>query len=328
MTVIRSDNDNQSRCSGGRFPAPTCLSEGGPVRVGRPSACTSAAVAWRKESTSMCKASTMSPRTVLCPSSAALRRAAASACLLTALFIGSTPACSADQQPGWVMAWGKAVNGYLGSDPVLFRPTAGHVLGMNGVTEVSASLGYCLAVRRDGTVWAWGRNHYGTLGNGTTTGSEIPVQVGSLTGATGISAGNRHGLALMQDGTVWAWGENTKGQLGDGTTTNRLTPVQVAGLTDVVSVAAGGQTSLALRSDGTVWAWGSNDWGALGNGAFDNAAHPAPAPVPGLAGVTAVAAGQGADQTGFVCLALRFDGTAWAWGLNYYGQLGTGQSYA
>jgi alpha-tubulin suppressor-like RCC1 family protein len=72
-----------------------------------------------------------------------------------------------------------------------------------------------------------------------------------------------------------------------------------------------------LRSDGTVWAWGNNWQGQLG----DNGTTPwrlTPFQVPGLSGVVAIAAG--AHHS----LALRSDGSVWAWGLNRDGQLGDG----
>jgi hypothetical protein len=88
---------------------------------------------------------------------------------------------------------------------------------------------------------------------------------------------------------------------------NRTTPVQVMGLTAVRQVSAGGLHSLALRSDGTVWAWGNNLWGQLGNGTSSWGVG-TPVQVMGLTGVIQVAAG------GVHSLALRSDGTVWAWG--------------
>ncbi len=86
------------------------------------------------------------------------------------------------------------------------------------------------------------------------------------------------------------------------------TPVQVTGLTGVIQVAAGGLHSLALRSDGTVWAWGNNWFGQLGNGTTCFCSVGTPVQVMGLTGVIQVAAG------GVHSLALRSDGTVWAWG--------------
>jgi alpha-tubulin suppressor-like RCC1 family protein len=89
------------------------------------------------------------------------------------------------------------------------------------------------------------------------------------------------------------------------------------GLTGVTQVAAGTGFSLALRSDGTVWAWGGNWIGQLGHGTTSD--HElAPVQVTGLTGVTKISAGAGFS------LALRSNGTVWAWGDNRYGELGNG----
>ena len=71
-----------------------------------------------------------------------------------------------------------------------------------------------------------------------------------------------------------------------------------------------------LKSDGTVWAWGSNSNGQLGNGTTTDSNIPLQ--VPGLSGMTAVAAGNS------FTVALKNDGTVWAWGSNSNGQLGNG----
>src|SRR2546428_10367657 len=76
-------------------------------------------------------------------------------------------------------------------------------------------------------------------------------------------------------------------------------------------IAAGTATS------GHAWAWGDNADGELGNGTITPYGGLAtPGQVSKLTGVTAVAGG-----TDF-SLALRSDGTVWAWGNGGWGQLG------
>ncbi|WP_371876541.1 RCC1 domain-containing protein, partial [Pyxidicoccus fallax] len=82
-------------------------------------------------------------------------------------------------------------------------------------------------------------------------------------------------------------------------------------------LAAGAQHSLHVAADGTAWAWGGNGVGQLGLGDFSHQ-HLAPTRVPELTDVVGVAAG---DRHS---LALRADGTVWAWGGNANGQLGDG----
>jgi alpha-tubulin suppressor-like RCC1 family protein len=92
---------------------------------------------------------------------------------------------------------------------------------------------------------------------------------------------------------------------------------------------ASGNTFLAVHADGSVWAWGGNTSGQQGNGATSSISAQTryPARIAGLSGVASVSAGGGNNNTG-VSLALRRDGTVWAWGYDYYGNLGDGRTGA
>ncbi len=190
------------------------------------------------------------------------------------------------------------------------------------------------------TLTAWGGNSSGQLGDGTSVSRRTtPVEVSNLDGAElkAITGGGYHSLALKDDGTVLAWGNNQYGQLADGTNTSSSTPVQVQDpddpsgyLSGVETIAAGSFYSLALKNDGTVWAWGNNTngresplfgsiSGQLGDDEIPRSSTPVQ--VGGLPdGIEAIAAGS------FYSLALKDDGTVWAWGFNRFGQLGDGTS--
>jgi alpha-tubulin suppressor-like RCC1 family protein len=87
--------------------------------------------------------------------------------------------------------------------------------------------------------------------------------------------------------SAWAWGENGNGQLGDGTTTD-------GSQTTCEVTMIGGRTSSSCPDSNT------------------------PVQMSEVGGIEAIAAG------GAHGLALKDDGTVWAWGMNQDGQLGNG----
>lgn len=188
---------------------------------------------------------------------------------------------------------------------------------LHGATAISAGASHALVLGAGGSVWSWGRNDYGQLGDGTRTERATPARVPDLPEIAAISAGNFHSLALDSGGRVWAWGRNVDGRLGDGTTSDRLVPVRLAGISEVIAVSAGGSNSCAITQDGRLWAWGDNEFGQLGYPAASNYS-PVPGVIAGIAGFQNVSCG-----TNFAA-AMRTDGSVWAWGGNFFGQVGDG----
>lgn len=220
---------------------------------------------------------------------------------------------------GTVWSWGYNANGQIGDGTTNLRGKPVPTLNLSSATAISAGTDYgdhTLALNSYGQVYAWGRNDSGQTGDGTTTTPRTtPAVVSGLSACRAITAGDYHSLAVDYTGSVKSWGSNAQGQLGDGTTANTSTPVSVSGLFNIVAVSAGTHFSAALHADGTVWTWGSGSSGQLGNGTTAST-QPTPAKVPGLTGVIAITAG------GYHALALKSDGSVWAWGHNSYGQLG------
>lgn len=92
----------------------------------------------------------------------------------------------------------------------------------------------------------------------------------------------------------------------------------------VIAAAGGGGHSVILKDDGSVWTFGRNNHGQLGSGDTANRSIPVRVRDSGgfgyLTGITAIAAGE--NHT----VALKNDGTVWAWGDNSHGQLGIGNT--
>lgn len=193
-----------------------------------------------------------------------------------------------------------------------------------GFVQITASKAteFALGIRSNGTLWAWGANTNGQLGDASTTTRRQPVQVGAIATWRQVSAGTSHVVATRTDGTLWAWGLNSSGQVGDTTTTQRTAPVQVGAATDWAWAVAGATHTMAVKTNGTLWAWGGNGNGQAGQGSTTTTTYLAPIQVG--TGTTWQTVATGLHAGGDFTLALRTDGTLWAWGLNSNNQLGDG----
>lgn len=220
------------------------------------------------------------------------------------------------ENDGTVWSWGENDYGQLGNGTLIDSMTPIQVININNVTDIASNLQKSFAVRYDGTVWHWGRR-----GAAVVPEQQIPQIVDGVSDIIKIAVGYRHAVALKSDGTVWTWGfsyqHNFYGELGDGTIEDRYTPAQISGVNNVVDIAASCCHNLALKSDGTVWAWGANGYSALGS--VDGGSS-WPIQVSGISDVASLSTSSNSSHN----LAIKNDGTVWAWGRNDMGQLGDG----
>jgi alpha-tubulin suppressor-like RCC1 family protein len=146
--------------------------------------------------------------------------------------------------------------------------------------------------------------------------------------ALAVAAPAPASAATTSPGQLYAFGYNHYGQLGSATSNNTNNPnptpalVSLPGAGGPVSkVGSGGDYSLALTSSGQLYAFGENYYGQLGSATNRGTSNPNPTPalvsLPGASGpVNQFAAG------GEHSLALTSSGQLYAFGRNYYGQLG------
>ena len=223
-----------------------------------------------------------------------------------------------------LFVWGSNYKGSLGLNDENFRSSPVQVPGTTWNYLSSSRGGNSYGTKTDGTLWVWGYNEQGELGLNNKTAYSSPKQVAGTTWnkITSYGESTNSALAIKTDGTLWSWGYNFQGQLGlnqQGNPANRSSPTQVGSDTTWSSVYASKWT-LAIKTDGTLWSWGSNTQGQLAQNTAGNPTH--------ISSPTQV----GSDTTWSKinvgtshCLAIKTDGTLWAWGAGSNGNLGLNQ---
>jgi alpha-tubulin suppressor-like RCC1 family protein len=78
---------------------------------------------------------------------------------------------------GRIFCWGWNAFGTLGDGTTTTRLSPQRVIGLTGMTGVSAGGYHSCALQSDGRAYCWGANNFGQLGDGTTTQRLSPVRV-------------------------------------------------------------------------------------------------------------------------------------------------------
>ena len=235
---------------------------------------------------------------------------------------GSTPTVLAINNLGQLFSWGYGGWGALGNNQTLANSSAPIQIGLlTSWKQVFMGGRHATAVKTDGTLWVWGNNFSGQLGLNNLTSFSSPVQVGTSSYWKQVAANYNNTFAITSDGRLFAWGDNSIGSLGLGNTSNTYSsPVQVGSLANWKSVNCSINNVTAIKTDGTLWTWGTNSHGQLGLGFAGLVNYSSPVQVGSLTNWKSAASGQ------YHTVAIKTDGTLWAWGANFNGQLGLGHT--
>jgi alpha-tubulin suppressor-like RCC1 family protein len=235
----------------------------------------------------------------------------------SAVAVGMSHTCALDLA-GEVHCTGDNINAQLGTNSL--RPRDLLVSnGLIGVSSLVSGQDHTCAIQGT-TVWCWGANNRGQLRTGTL--DDVLMPRSTYTGAS-IVAANQH--TCVRDETsrhLHCWGDNINGQLGDtnpttapGTSSFEVPTLPwravTAGRTHTCAVSP----AYASPAD-AVYCWGSATWTGTGMSS-GNLLDPAQG-YNNLSGVATIHAG------GSHTFAILPDGSAFAWGGGYAGQLGTG----
>ena len=229
--------------------------------------------------------------------------------------------------------------GYVGPPPV---PPGGGCENLSlSVPKLVTAQETSVALMDDGTLWGWGKNDCGQLGLPSETlidnWSRVPIALSSkYRDVIGVACGNLHTMAVTREGDALLNGYNVRGQCGavpsgDGkvwTPTYLKQERGYAGLGEIVDCQGGEYYTVVLNKNGDVYTFGDNQSGQLGIGTVDTTIHYAPqcSTVPPtnpiLTNVRSIAVGR------WHAMAMKNDGTLWAWGNDAFRQLGLGPSPA
>lgn len=254
---------------------------------------------------------------------------------------------------GTLWGWGQGYYGMIGvgsttnySSPVQIGALTTWASGTTGGMAYFKTI----AIKTDGTLWGWGwsTNHDGGSGAGgsdipysaivsTPSGSNAsgdptsPVQIGAAANWARSASGAFHSLAITTSGALYAWGNHRVGQLGVGTVNNSpayYSPQPDYGQGSIglclgpnyffyenpASSSADGV--MAYDSTGMICSASYVQWNYTGaNG--EKWGYSSPVQVGALTSWSKIAGGY------YHSLAIKTDGTLWAWGSNFYGESGT-----
>ena len=124
-------------------------------------------------------------------------------------------------------------------------------------------------------------------------------------------------VLLCPDGSLWAWGFMMPAVFPQADISNALFPLRIGSDSEWKQIGFGCVNLVALKNDGSLWVSGWNPPGDNGHGGITTGKN-FPTRVGTETNWSRICAGRGYS------LALKSDGSLWAWGKNSTGQLGDG----
>ncbi|XP_053602363.1 uncharacterized protein ca [Plodia interpunctella] len=210
------------------------------------------------------------------------------------------------------------------------------------VVAVAAGHYHSAAIDLGGRLYTWGWGIHGQLGHGNIDDVWKPKLVAKFQGrkVLSVGCGACHSVVLTRSGDVFASGAGVFGQLGSGARHKATVPLRVAMPQSAVAIAVGYFHNLALSQTGCLYTWGASPQQVRAAHARRSASpspsptsSPSPSPalsaephlLPELVDTTNVRGRIVAIAAGWhhSCIVNNI-GTLYTWGLNFDGQLGSG----
>lgn len=160
---------------------------------------------------------------------------------------------------GDLYMWGDNSYGQLGNGTTVNSSVPIKI--MSDVAYVSLGCCNSAAIKTNGDLYTWGDNGGSKLGIGDRIKNfsyvlykSTPTKI--MSNVSYVSLGYYHSAAIKSNGDLYTWGSNLCGELGNGTETNSSIPIKIIG--NVSSVELGVRFSAAVTNDGNLYTWGAN----------------------------------------------------------------------
>ena len=221
---------------------------------------------------------------------------------------------------GTLWSWGNNQYGQLGDGTI-----GGEVAEPEQISTatnwkaIATGIDHSLAITNDGKLWAWGYDYNGQLGDGSSGDPSRSVLTPELITTSDsnwvtIASCGYNSFGITADGKLWAWGS---GLLLYSFANAFNVPTQVGSDSDWAAIGDGDISYVAIKKNGTLWGWGRNGDGEAGDSTTSDNEY-TPVEIDSSHNWMSVASGY--RHT----LALKKDGSLWAWGQNNEGELGNG----